>query len=1010
MQRFALFPNADSPVVLVLQDVQKAAAELSAPVGQGTYTLPAQAVAGNTAFDLLDQPLQISASAEAAAVIHAEGETLDPFSTGAKLKAPGGTAWSELDLRAGLQLAGKAATPGGTLKLSAKLAAGGALRYRHLLPARLGDTRGGAFLALTLGSDLPDGLDLLDLADGEVHHYAARFGLHFDAEVVTGQNLSLQQNLTGLTNLLGSAFDGLSPTLMAEVDAGFKATLGLALAEELEITVGRAGTLRPVGDGWVRLRIERASRRRFSAGATFSLQVRYQGAGAANAILDRAFSLLPTSRALDTFREINGLLADGEWDTVKNRLSSFAASQVAAWLDDTGWRDKLADSDEINNLIRMSKRVVTEYEGLDQRVQSLWDRLLGEAHLADDSKLRSALGKVAGLDAASLRQDLVDANSQLGEALALFEVLSGRALEEMVLASEGDLGHSVREAKAVAQGALDFLDRLEALPGEALQRFRRLASKSGIADVVAWLADHATSVEQLEGAIDERLQGSVERVVDRLTGKAFGLLGEEERAKVAKWASKLNDLLDTGKLERKLRSAADRLDGELGFSLALELERLSQETALLDLELDPADTATRQAVSGPLRSGAVGEILKDLPQPEGDDPAPYRLRECVFFSRRVRTAAVHLFFNLTGLKSSRNRWITERTIQVSQVDGQVSRHGLWDGGFVRSNIGSGDADLFEAGVWVNAEATGAGGDLDAPYGAPDVDLRMTLQREDAKTSIEELGHYQVLLGQLGFTKVAGDPDLPAFAGGTFLDTRFALALQLPGGLASLVAGVHDDEPTDAWLDDYLEAAHRWWDDPLITRPSSHVQVGGRQARLGRVLAALLDNAEFRRRLLKGPAFLKTKYDNQPVTVDFGGGGQELFVIRQGAWLNDYASVPELAAQARKSYKRAHRLGDQLSTVHQAGDRVAASDLDQLSERAAKAFSAATVKLWSSPALAFWFVLARLSRLEANAITDARGLATLRWRSGPEDEWEDPIRYVLKEDGLATLRKAGGVFS
>lgn len=1006
MQRFPLFPNADSPVVLVLQDIQKAAAELKTPVGKEAYPLPAQTVAGNTAFDILDQPLQIAGSASASAAIHAEDDTVDPFGTGAEIAAPAGTAWSELDLRAGLQLAGKAANPGGTLKLSAKLAAGGALRYRRLLPARLEDTRAAAFLALAQGSHLPDGLDLLDLEDGEVHHYAARFGLYFDAEVVTGQNISLQQDLTGLTNLLGSAFDDLSPTLLAEVDAGFKATLGLALAEEMKVTVGRAGTLE---EDWVRLRIERASERRFSAGATFSLQVRYQGAGAANAILDRAFSLLPTSRALDTFKEINGLLADGDWDTVKGRLSTFASSQVAAWLDDTGWRDKLADSEEIRQLIAVSTKVVDEFRGLNERVESLWSRLLGEAHLGADSDLRKALDKVAGLDVSSLRQDLVDQNSQLGEALALFEVLSGRSLEEVVLSSDNDLGRAVTEAKDVAQDALDFLGRLEGLPGKVLDRFHRLAEKSGVADVVAWLSENATSVEQLEGAIDERLRGSVERVVDKLTGKAFGALGDEERAKVEKWAGKLQEVLDTGKLEDRLRAAAAKLDGELGFSLALEMERLTQETALLDMELDPRDTATRQAVSGPLRSGAVGEILKELPQPEGDDPAPYRLRECVFLSRRVRTAAVHLFFNLTGLKSSRNRWITERTIRLSQKGNKVTRHGLWDGGFVRSNIG-GDADLFEAGVWVNAEATGAGSDLAAPYGAPDVDLRMTLQREDAKTTIQELGHYSVLLGQLGFTKVAGDPDLPSFAAGTTLDTRFALALGLPDGLSDLVSGVNKGKPTQAWMDDYLEGARRWWEDPLITRPSSHVVAGNERVRLGRVLAALLDNAEFRRLLIKGQSSVTNKYKNESVEVKIGQSEVGLRIIQPtGGWHRDYKSVQELAKQARKSYEEAHDLGEQLSKVHKADDSVSAAALDELSERAAKAFSAATVKLWSNPALAVWFILARLSRLEADAIKDARGLATLRWRTGPEEEWNDPIRYVLKKDGLAALRKAGGAF-
>jgi len=1011
LHRFDLFPNAGSPIVLVLQDIQKAAAELTTPVGQGEYPLPAQTIAGNTTFDLLDQPLQISGSAAASAVIHAASHPVDPFGTGAKVEAPAGTAWTELDLRAGLQLAGKAANPGGTLKLSAKLAAGGALRYRRLVPARLEDTRAAAFLALAMGSHLPDGLDLLDLADGEVHHYAARFGLYFDAEVVTGQNLTLQQDLTGLTNLLGSAFDGLSPTLLAEVDAGFKATLGLAMAEELKITVGRAGTLRPAADGWVRLRIERASERRFSAGATFSLQVRYQGAGAANAILDRAFSLLPTSRALDTFKEINGLLENGDWKTVKNRLSSFAASQVAAWLDDTGWRDKLASSDEIKGLIEASQKVVKEFQTLDERVESLWSRLLGEAHLGEGSDLRTALDKVAGLDAASLRQDLVAKNSQLGEALALFEVLSGRSLEEVVLASGNDLERSVTEAKTVAQNALGFLGRLEALPGKVLDRFHSLAQKSGIADVVAWLSDNATTVEQLEGAVDERLRGSIERAVGKLTGKAFEALGDEERAKVAKWAGKLGKLLDTGELEAKLRAAAAKLDGELGFSLALEMERLTQETALLDMELDPRDTATRQAVSGPLRSGAVGEILKELPQSEKDKPAPYRLRECVFLSRRVRSSAIHLFFNLTGLQSSRNRWITERTVRVSQDgDDTVSRHGLWDGGFVRSNIG-GDADLFEAGVWLHAEATGAGGDLDVPYGQADIDLRMTLQREDAKTTIRELSHYQVLLGQLGFSKVAGDPDLPSFAAGTTLDTRFALALGLPDGLSSLVDGVGDGKPTKAWLNDYLDGAHRWWDDPLVTRPSSHVMVGNERVRLGRVLAALLDNAEFRRLLSKGRAFVTKEYKNQDVEVKVGKSQASLRIIQPtGGWHRDYKSVEELAEQMRKSYDRAHGLGGQLSKVHQAGGSVSAAALDELSERAAKAFSAATVKLWSNPALAVWFVLARLSRLEADAVNNARGLATLRWRSGPEEEWNDPVRYVLKENGLATLRKAGGAFS
>jgi hypothetical protein len=1011
VDRFPLFPLGDSPVALLLQDVQKTAAQLAAKVGDGAFALPVQAASTKRSLDLFDQPLAIGATARAEAEIHPKGTAPTAFA-GETLQAPTGTAWSELRLAAGVELAGSGSTTAGGFALSAKLATEAALGYRLLLPTPTGETRLGAFLALVGSSRLPGQIRLQRLEPGEVHQYTARLGVSLGLEASTGFSSELKQDIAALTNALGSAFADVSAEVQLRVDASFKASLGLAISDDVAITIGRAGTLRPAEDGWLRVRIERARERRFTAGAVFALQIQYRAADAANAILDRAFGLLPLPRAVESFREVNALLAEGEWDKVKGRLSGRAQSLIAAWLDDTQWRQKTQNSSTIQKLVEASGEVVEAYEELRQGVggelQSFVDRLLGEAKLVAGSPLRDALAEIEGLQATSLRQRLIDADANLAAAISLLELLSGRSLEELVLASDSGLGNAVTEASGLAHRAIGFLARLEKLPSQVLDRFDALATKSGIGPVVDWLRTNAGSTEQLVGAVDEGLQDAIERVVERLTGKLFEQLSDVEREKIERWAKKVHDLLSTGDLEEKLRAAADKLDGELGFSLAIEVERLTRESSLLDLELDPADGATRKAVSAHLGAGAIGKILESLPQSDADEPPPYRLRECAFVSRRVRSVAISILASLVGGRTTRSQWIRERTIRVTQDGGKLSRSGRWNGGFVRSVIGN-EADLFEAGAWLEASATGAGGDLDTAYGKPRIELRLTLQREDRKTTDQELDHYETLLDQLGFQKAAGGPSPPQLAAGTSLDTRLALVLQFPEGLGPFVAGSDQSKLPAGWGDELLDAARRWWDEPLITRPSSDVLIGGKRARLGIVLAALAADKQVRMEILKGSASLVRAYQEEQARVTIGGKPVDVDLVQNNVLRPDYNSVREVSARVRESHRRARELSRRFQAVTTAGAAVPAAALDELSDQAANTFAGASGTLWSNPGLAFWFVLSRLSSSGVAGLTGSRGFATLRWRTGPEEQWEGPARWLLGAKGLGGLRAPGGVF-
>jgi hypothetical protein len=165
----------------------------------------------------------------------------------------------------------------------------------------------------------------------------------------------------------------------------------------------------------------------------------------------------------------------------------------------------------------------------------------------------------------------------------------------------------------------------------------------------------------------------------------------------------------------------------------------------------------------------------------------------------------------------------------------------------------------------------------------------------------------------------------------------------------------------------------------------------------------------RKEILKGPGPLVLAYRQKPARVTMDGQPIAITLVQNQVLRPDYSSVREVSDRVRKTHRRARELAQRLQAITAAGGAVSPSILDELSEWAARTFAGATATLWSNPALAFWFVLSRLSSSGVAGLAGAQGFATLRWRTGPEAEWEGPTRWLLGPGGLGGLRSPGGAF-
>lgn len=978
----SLLGSDTARIAAVLENLQA----LNTPVGTqpfGPLSRELSLQPGNVS--VLDQTLTIGASTQGSLAIYAPGHAVQAFgSAGGSFTAPSGRSFAELHLQGSLTLAGQASSQvAAPFSLSIGLKAGSELGIRHLLPVPANQARLTALKNVVTGAALPQRVDFTKLAPGEVHELTALVAFDLGAKLAAG----------GDGSFVGDLFQGLPSQVRFHVQYTADASLGLSLYERMKITAGKALLIDPRR---VRIRVERESKRQLTLGATFALQLQYDLTAGLESLLEQALDLLPFQQAMATLQRVQtiaGQVANGDWSQIKAQLSDRAADEVTEFLGDAGWLDWAAGSDEVQRFLKLSREAVQAYDGLDERLVSLWNRLLGRARLGAGSPARDLLEKLKALDPQHPEALLDPQKRQLIEAV---ETFSGRSLEEILLAS-GPAQTALQEVRDLATQALGFLD---AAPQGLLARVDALAARTGIKKTVDWLRTNATSVDQLKGAADAQ----VRRVVVQLAGKALDQISKQDVDKIRQWAQRIAPVLAAPQqIEDKLRSRIARLKGQAGFSIGVELDRLSRTTAVLDLEFDPTDGDTLSAVRK-IGQSDLAAVLRDLPagekEPEGPETFPYQIRECVFTSRRVRTSAVNLFFSFFGWTKSRRQQIEETTVEVRQTGGALTREAVHGGAAVLTFESGGVTATGE--TWLVSRARGTGADLAAPYASVDRELRLTFSREDSKSTPDELDALGILLNNLGFDTQSRLPRALVLgaAGAQPAATRFSVDLRLPeSSVAAFWDGFGQSAEEKLWALDVLNAMHRWFDERLVP---DQVHAGGAMRSAGMVLSHALRAAELRDAWIQGRLELDTFAEDAAIGLKLDGHIVPVRLATEKP--NGDAEWRTLVVLpiSRSHYGNALQpLRETTRLLAKAGQSRRPDDLAALTRSAGMGLLASqpSASFWGNPMLATWLVISRLSRRAPDALRQASGLATLRWQDA-SGQWNPA--------NLAIWRLAAGV--
>lgn len=978
--------------------------ELLKRVGASGYALPALDLdLENRQIEIFDQALTLGSDLRLTARILDDDKPLqDPFGSGAEAPPPADRSFAVFDLAANLKLGGEASTESKGIAFSAHGTAGGAFTYRHLTTVSQGRQRNTVMSDLLGGVRLPQFVPLDQLAPGEVHQMTAKINLDLGLEVSAGASTPGE--------LAQALFEGLSPQAKIQGSATAKAALGFSLFDEMRLTVGRGMK----DDSWPRLRLERSRQDRLSLSATLQLMVEYDLASPLESVLDNALDQVPTPRLLETLREVDELAAGVQWQEFVAKLGERGAEVLDEFLErQTHWRQWVDGSPEVEAFVRRAQKIVDTFGSLDPRIEGLWQELLGKVDLEEGSPIRQALGEVAAIDPQKpdVLAKLAQGNA-LGKALDLIEKLTGRTVDEMILDSLPEAQRALAKAVFLANQALDFLRNT---PQQVIDEVDGFARRAGIQQTVSFLAQNATSKQAISNFVSTRIK----RLVEVLVGKAWQKIDAQDLAKVQAWAQKMERVLEAPEaLEKTLRDAIAKLEGQASFDVGMAIDRESSRTALIDFELDAGKHPKLAAeIQAKLEHGRMLDIRNALSlldaqlaqhddEATGDDappaPPPFRLRESLFTSRLVRTRAFSLAFKGFGISLSRkgiSRRIEESRLRIHQLppakEGDpptFERRAGYCAGYLRRD--ESDAGMNETALWLESEARGEGMLPDAPYdGTPRPTLRLVYCRQDGKATAEELRAIATFLARLGFAEngAVARAAQPGWTTQLTVELRFVDPDDAPG--AALDALIADPADEEGWNRDVLAAAHAWLGGRMDDRraPSGLSQ--------GRVLGAMIEDPPFLDSWTGGVFPLLQKVRGRTLEISAGGKSERVDWTTAEGKPNMRLGViyGSLVPKRRRGLAAMARVAEARQALAGAHDGDHYRRLSRFFVDAGLR-SAVYGKQWTSSLFILWLTLTRIARRRPDLLPATRGLVLLRTRADADDPWQPPVRIEL-EDGV-----------
>jgi hypothetical protein len=780
----------------------------------------------------------------------------------------------------------------------------------------------------------------------------------------------------------------------------------------MQLAVGRVNLSAADSDDqrpWIRLRLQRLRRSQLTLGAKLALQVDYDlGRKGLEAVLDRILDLEPITRifgALEDLKELGVHEIDSAagWEALRETLDDRLSDLILDYVDATGAVETLPWS-KVQPFVDDIAKLVGAHEGLDDKIRSFWESLLGRVDLDAGSKLRNALERLADIDVAdidALRNQLL--GDDFRDVVSLLEALSGAQLEEFFLDA-----HARDLAALVVRRASAALGFLNAVPEAAIERLEDFTQRSGLDGVMKWLGKHATSTTKLRHALESKATGSIKKLVAKLTGKAWTALDEQDLQRIVDFARRLVRLLQKkDEIEKKIRGILANLEGEAGFSVGIEISRLTERAALLDIELDTSNGRIRSIAEKTLHELSARELLESLPDPSPDPQAEdeeigFRLRDSVFSYRRVRSGAISSLATLFGIDRSRQTIrVDEEVIHVRGL-GKGKREASHRAGAVRRLRNSGLARAHELGVWVGLDLEGEGTKLASKYKTVTRSgLRVVGSRADGKTTPAELLGLDRLLQDVGFDSATSTARLGELAAlGELLETQLSFAIELGEPAVRALLASQTEPQFDQ---DFLNAAHRWYREPMIDETS---KIDATRPLLREVLASVVRHPNFVAGW-RGGVDLIQEDSGQKWQLDIGVAVP--IARRDPDSVERIPVFPELVGLLRARRGALEKLGETVARFESATTKLDPASLRQFGKKVATLFARTPFGGWDSPLFNLWFLLARITRTDRTALEQAGGLAQLRYRqSGTTHDWEKPLYWRLQGAQAPDLG-AGSIF-
>lgn len=703
-----------------------------------------------------------------------------------------------LSLTLGTGVAGSADLPAGGLA-SVDLSAGakGDLAYTLYQVPSANTTRLDALTALIKHARFPLRIDLADLAaSGAVQHFAYNYELDLGLSVRLGADYQRQFKLFG--DLFADT------ALQFDAQASLKASMGVSLFEKFNLTMGSlAGTSQ--APPWVRVRLDRSHKRRFTAGLSFALQAQYNLGSVLIQLLEDILELQPVQEfraALTRFADEIEPVAQGDWQGIVAKLGEKAAGELADRLD---LRQFLAEG-RFDEIWQTARKITTAYNNLDAELQDFWQRLLFKADLGEGSKIRTTLQDIASLQGLSLAdtvKKLLD--PQFAEQIGMLEALAGTTLEQLLTGLGSQPQQLIQLAAKRAQQSLTFI---ESFPQQVMERWRSLAQESGIAGVVAFLQNNLSSPEQLA----DRLTAEMQRVVTRVLGKALAAVDQADLDRLQRFAKKVSELI--GKVtnfDQNWKQALGKLNGDLGFSVGAEIGYEVQRATLFDMVIDGRDAAMRDLWPRFQALDIIG-FLAELPQKDDLDELPFHINQCVFTSSRLRTSTLSLFLNRLGQVFDSAQETTKR-FQESRLEVLAgpppTRAAVFTGSLLKQITKNAFNWTGTTAFQVNGQA--ADTDLAAPFKSEGFSWLITSSLNHPDVNAQTLAATRELLAGFGFATAAADFAIPD-GGAQAFEMNLRLSLDETAVKPFLALAQRGDAA--AWTPLYLATAQQFYGSPL----------------------------------------------------------------------------------------------------------------------------------------------------------------------------------------------------